>query len=79
MPRKTKLNPETRRMLRLTGRFASVGLEMGICVVLGYLIGWKLDQWLETDPYLTIFWIVVGFGAAFKAVFDAYREAKKDL
>jgi ATP synthase protein I len=72
------MDPENKKMWRLAGRYSSVGLEMGLAVVFGYAIGFYLDKWLGTAPYLTAFWTVAGFGAAFKAIYDAYRDAKHD-
>jgi len=65
-------------MLKTAARFSAVGLEMGLAVVFGYAIGFYLDKWLGTEPYLTAFWTLVGVGAAFKAIYDAYKLAKKD-
>ena len=66
-------------MMKLTGRFGAVGIEMGLAVTIGAFVGWKLDKWLGTQPYMLIFWSVAGLGAAFKAIYDAYREAKKEI
>ncbi|HPM77924.1 MAG TPA: AtpZ/AtpI family protein, partial [bacterium] len=55
----------------------AVGLEMGISVVIGYLVGHYLDKWLDTDPVFTIIWIGFGLGAAGMAVYRTYKSAKK--
>jgi ATP synthase protein I len=72
------MDPEAKRMWKLAGRYSAVGLEMGLAVVFGYAIGSYLDKWLGTEPYLTAFWTLAGVGAAFKAIYDAYRDAKRD-
>ncbi len=66
-------------MFRQAGRFAAVGLEMGIAVAIGILGGQYLDSHFETEP--VFFWIgfALGLGAAFKAIFDAARLAHKEL
>ncbi|MDJ0762556.1 MAG: AtpZ/AtpI family protein [Myxococcota bacterium] len=68
-----------RKMLRQAGRFAAVGLEMGIAVAIGIFGGRYLDEKFDSAP--VFFWIgfVLGVGAAGKAVFDAFRMAKKEL
>ena len=73
------MDPEKIRRIKQTGRFGSVGIEMGLAVAFGAFIGWKLDKWLGTQPYMLIFWSVAGVGAAFKAIYDAYKEAKKEI
>jgi ATP synthase protein I len=55
----------------------SVGLEMGISVVIGVTVGYYLDKWLDTKPLMTILWTLFGLGAAAKALLMAYKQAKK--
>ena len=66
-------------MLGQTGRFAAVGLEMGMAVVIGILGGRYLYGKFDTAP--VFFWIgfSLGVGAAFKALFQAARKARKTL
>ncbi|MCP4604911.1 MAG: AtpZ/AtpI family protein [Proteobacteria bacterium] len=66
-------------MLKQAGRFAAVGLEMGVAVGIGILGGWYLDKEFGTKP--VFFWIgfTVGIGAAAKAIIDIARKASKDL
>ena len=61
------------------GRFASVGIEMGLCVAIGVLAGIYADSKFNTEPLF--FWIGVGLGlgAAVKAVVDVVRLAKKEM
>lgn len=72
------MDPESKKMYKTAARFSAVGLEMGLAVVFGYAIGFYLDKWLSTGPYLTFFWTLAGMGAAFKAIYDAYKLAKKE-
>lgn len=45
--------------------FSSVGITLVVCVVLGYGIGYYLDKFFKTSPYLmllfTLFGIIAGF------------------
>ncbi|MDP8254578.1 MAG: AtpZ/AtpI family protein [Candidatus Alcyoniella australis] len=68
---------ESRDMWRKAGSLGAVGLEMGIAVAFGYFIGNALDDWLGTSPWLTIFWVIAGVGAGFKALLMATRKARK--
>ncbi|MFO8072283.1 MAG: AtpZ/AtpI family protein [Polyangia bacterium] len=72
-------DPDAREMLKRSGRFAAVGLEMGIAVIVGIMGGRFLDDYFGTEPLL--FWIGFAFGlaAAAKAVIDAARKAKKEI
>ena len=60
--------------LELLG-YSSVGLEMGLAVGIGVLIGWLLDRRLVwTSPWLTLFFMAMGIIAAGRAF---YRAAVK--
>jgi ATP synthase protein I len=56
---------------------ASVGLEMGLSVAIGLLIGWWLDQRLGTAPWLMLLWLVFGFAAGFRGVVRAVKRADR--
>ena len=71
------MDPDAKKMWGQAGRFAAVGIEMGLCVLFGYWIGSYLDRWLGTEPYLMYFWVLAGSGAAFKAVYDAARKVMR--
>ena len=72
-------HPDARKMLKQSARFAAVGLEMGIAVGLGILVGRYLDDYFGTEPIL--FWVglAFGLGAAAKAVYDAAVQARKAI
>lgn len=56
---------------------SSVGLEMGIAVIIGLLFGRFLDGRLGTEPWLMIVFTGFGMAAGLKGVFRAVREADK--
>ena len=49
-----------------------VGVELISAVAVGTAIGWGLDKWLDTRPWLMLVFIVVG-GAA--GIINVYRMA----
>ncbi len=53
---------------------SSVGIEMALSIVFGYLLGAWIDKSLETAPWATIIMLLCGIFAAFRAV---YRVTKK--
>jgi ATP synthase protein I len=53
----------------------SVGLEMGIAVVIGLLGGQWLDRRFDTEPLFLILGVLFGCGAAAKAVWAAVKKA----
>jgi ATP synthase protein I len=55
----------------------SVGLEMGIAVVIGLLGGQWLDRRFDTEPLFLILGVLFGCGAAAKAVWAAVKKADR--
>lgn len=51
-----------------------VGIEMLAGVIGGAGIGWLLDRWLGTNPWLMVVMLFMGFGAG---VLNAYRAGKQ--
>lgn len=60
-------------------QFSTIGLEMGLSVVLGLLIGFGLDRWLGTAPWLLLLFLVFGFMAGFRRLFSLARDYQKEI
>ncbi len=58
--------------------YSSLGIEMGLCVVIGFAMGYYLDKYLGTNPYLTLIFTIFGVAAAFRAVYRVYKKAEAD-
>lgn len=56
---------------------SSVGLEMGLSVVIAVLFGIWLDGKLGTAPLMMLLWLGVGFAAGFRGVLRAVRRADR--
>lgn len=56
---------------------ASVGLELGLSVIIGLLIGYYLDKQLGSGPWLMLLFLGFGFAAGFRGVLRAVRRAEK--
>jgi ATP synthase protein I len=54
---------------------ASLGLEMGIAVAIGAGLGWLLDSWLGTKPWLLLVFLLFGVAAGFKGMLAAAERA----
>lgn len=55
---------------------ASVGLEMGVAVFVGWWVGQFLDKEFDTTPWLMILFLLLGVAAAFKAIIRTARQAQ---
>ncbi|HOJ43519.1 MAG TPA: AtpZ/AtpI family protein [Syntrophorhabdaceae bacterium] len=58
--------------------FSSLGLEMGLSVAIGLGMGYFLDRFFKTYPYLTIIFTCFGIGAAFKTIIVLIKKMKKE-
>ena len=56
---------------------SSVGLELGLSVAIGLFVGYYMDQWLGTQPWMLLLWLVFGLAAGFRGVFRAINRADR--
>ena len=69
---------KVRRMYRDLSA-ASLGLEMGLAVVIGWALGHWVDGKWGTAPLFMIIGLAMGAAAGFKGVFRAAKQAKQVL
>ena len=55
-----------------------MGLELGLSVVVGFLIGSWLDKWLETEPYFLLIFGIAGIVAGYRSIFRLVKRVKTD-
>ncbi|MFC1850137.1 AtpZ/AtpI family protein [candidate division CSSED10-310 bacterium] len=60
--------------LRDLGILSSLGIMFVLSTFIGLAMGYHLDKWLDTSPYLTILFLLFGIAAAFLSL---YREIKR--
>jgi len=63
---------------RELGRYGALGFEMALSVLIGLGIGYYLDKWLGTAPWLMIIWLVFGFAAGFRSLYRAAVRSEKE-
>jgi len=55
-----------------------MGLELGLSVVVGFLIGSWLDKWLGTEPYFLLIFGIAGIIAGYRSIFRLAKRVKAD-
>ncbi len=60
------------------GRYASLGLEMALSVIIGLAIGAFLDKRLGTGPWMTFIFLILGFAAGFRSLIRAARRSQRE-
>lgn len=56
---------------------SSVGLELGISVIIGVLFGYWLDRKLGTEPWMMLLFLGFGFAAGMRGVIRAVKRADR--
>ncbi len=71
---------ETPNRMRKYLRLSTVGLELGLSVLIGLFIGQYLDDRLGTEPWLLLLFLIFGMAAGFRSIFRLLRDlnAQKD-
>ena len=46
---------------------------------IGLFIGYYLDKWLGTSPWMTLIWLGIGIISGFRNIFILTRRAMRDL
>lgn len=54
-----------RDSFREAGPYLTLGLELGLTMIVWSVIGYLLDRWLETTPWLTLSGVLVGMVSLF--------------
>jgi ATP synthase protein I len=70
------MDKDLKKTIKDLGFLSTVGMAMALSIALGALIGYYLDQYFGTKPWL--FFVFLGFGiaAAFRNLFLLYKKAK---
>jgi len=73
---------ETPPKFRKYLRFSTIGLELGLAVIIGLWVGQTLDEWWGTDPWMlllfTLFGVVAGFRSLYRLLMDLQRDEKEE-
>ncbi len=74
---KTDKKTGTRPYVDLMGTVGTMGLHMVTHPAVGAGIGYFLDRWLETKPWMFIIFLLLGIVAGFRAVYVDTRKIIK--
>jgi ATP synthase protein I len=60
--------------LEMLSTAGTIGLQLVVSTFIGLAMGYFLDKWLGTSPWLLIVFLILGIVAGFR---DVFREAKR--
>jgi|PlaIllAssembly_1097288.scaffolds.fasta_scaffold372763_1 ATP synthase protein I len=72
------MSEDKREVIKSLLSYSSLGLEMGLCVAIGIGIGYFLDRYFHTAPYLTIIFMIFGIIAAMKTIYQLMKKLEKE-
>lgn len=70
-------NEDRKALANAFGVTLQFGLTSIVAVAAGIFIGYWLDRWLSTSPWLLIVFCLLGVGAAIKALMDLAKKIQK--
>jgi ATP synthase protein I len=69
---------DRRQLYKSLGFLSSLGISMVAATVIGLAMGYYLDRWLGTSPWLTMLFLGFGIAAGFRNLFVlTNRELKR--
>jgi F0F1-type ATP synthase assembly protein I len=71
------MGEDLKKAIKKLGFLSTVGMSMVLAICLGALIGYYLDKWLGTSPWLLLVFMGFGIAAAFRNLFIMYKKAEK--
>jgi len=66
------------RALRNAAMVSSVGLTLVLATVIGFGIGYGLDRWLGTKPWLMLLFTILGIVSGFVEMIRAVMRSSQD-
>ena len=63
------MGEDRQRLIRSLGFLSSLGISMVAATLIGLAMGYYLDKWLETSPWFTLIFLVIGIIAGFRNIY----------
>ncbi|PLX94874.1 MAG: magnesium transporter [Desulfuromonas sp.] len=60
---------DNKQLFKSLGFLSSVGISMVAATFIGLAMGYYLDKWLGTDPWLTLIFLLLGIVSGFRNIF----------
>jgi ATP synthase protein I len=72
------VDKETKQTAIQMARVSSIGIAMVIAIFGCFYLGRWLDQQLETEPFLTLLFLLIGIAAGFRNMYLLVKRYVKD-
>lgn len=72
------MKEQRRQLIKSLGFLSGLGISMVAATLIGLAMGYNLDRWLGTNPWLTLIFLCLGIVAGFRNVYILTdRELKR--
>ncbi len=71
------MDEETKKLIKSLYYLSTVGLSMALSIAIGAGIGYYLDKWLGTSPWMFFVFLGCGIAAAFRNLYIMYKKGKR--
>ena len=68
--------PQQNEFSRALSYFLQISTTIIACLAVGIFLGWILDRYLNTTPWLLMTCTFLGVAAAFKSIFDFAKKVR---
>jgi len=68
--------PQQNEFSKALSYFLQISVTIIACLAVGILLGYFLDRWLDTSPWMILAFTFLGVAAAFKSIFDFAKKIK---
>lgn len=72
------MDNDDRQLMRSLSLLSSIGISMVAASFIGLAIGYYLDKWLGTTPWMTLIWLGIGIVSGFRNIFILTRRAMRE-
>lgn len=72
------MDDDKRQLIKSLGFLSSLGISMVAASFIGLFIGYQLDRWLDTSPWMTLLWLGFGIASGFRNIFILTRRALRE-
>ncbi len=60
-----------------TVEYGSIGVELAASVFIGAFLGYRIDLYLNTEPYFMVGGLILGAAAGFYSLYRVVKKAEK--
>lgn len=72
------MKEQRRQLIKSLGFLSGLGISMVAATLIGLAMGYYLDRWLGTNPWMTLIFLCLGIAAGFRNVYILTdRELKR--